>query len=254
MPIEIPDFVRKIMGSDKMRGIDNQFAEWEKKRDEERDKLAGGRQPEDKTRSNLALKFLANAENWDPTTQNKNNMFKVAKKYGGLYAGQPQSGLTGTSDLTNPDLYTAAFAGEAANVYNQGEAEKQRRVQQALGNYLAQYGDEQRMTEEQRQFYLRLKNDLLERERARQDKKEEEEFGLGDLIGPAVTIAASDRRFKKNIRRIGQLPSGLPVYTYSYKWEDVQRVGVMGDEAIESFPDAVIENGGYLYVDYSKIR
>ena len=69
---------------------------------------------------------------------------------------------------------------------------------------------------------------------------------LGSLVG-------SDRRLKKNIRLIGKSPSGLKIYAFEY----IDRFfgkhiyqGVMSDEIPNS---AVVNNGGYDKVDYSKI-
>ena len=73
--------------------------------------------------------------------------------------------------------------------------------------------------------------------------------GSGDLLMAAL----SDRRLKKNIKLIGKSPSGLKVYAFEY----INKVlgngiyqGVMSDE-IPSH--AVINNGKYDMVDYSKI-
>ena len=69
---------------------------------------------------------------------------------------------------------------------------------------------------------------------------------LGSLVG-------SDRRLKKNIKLIGKSPSGLRIYAFEYidKFfgEHIYQ-GVMSDEIPNS---AVINNGGYDRVDYSKI-
>tara|TARA_R100001443_G_scaffold12347_5_gene21944 strand:- start:183 stop:1088 length:906 start_codon:yes stop_codon:yes gene_type:complete len=71
-----------------------------------------------------------------------------------------------------------------------------------------------------------------------------------ELVG---SLAMSDRKLKKNIKLIGKSPSGLKIYAFEYidKFfgEHVYQ-GVMSDE-IPS--DAVINNGSYDKVDYSKI-
>lgn len=84
-------------------------------------------------------------------------------------------------------------------------------------------------------------------------------FGLGGTLGAAGLkalpglMAFSDIRLKRDIKRIGSLPSGLPVYTYRYLDSDTKQIGVMAHEARELFPDAVAEFGGFLAVDYSRI-
>jgi hypothetical protein len=74
-------------------------------------------------------------------------------------------------------------------------------------------------------------------------------FGLGG----AALSAFSDARLKRDISRIGSLPSGLPVYSYRYLWSNAPQVGVMAHEARELFPEAVSEMGGFLAVDYGKV-
>ena len=81
---------------------------------------------------------------------------------------------------------------------------------------------------------------------------------IGDIIGGVGTMAQSaimmsDRKLKKNIKLIGKSPSGLNIYLFKY----IDKIfgsgiyqGVMSDE-IPSY--AVINNGEYDMVDYSKI-
>jgi hypothetical protein len=76
--------------------------------------------------------------------------------------------------------------------------------------------------------------------------------GGGSLIGSM--FGASDIRLKKNIVRIGALPSGLPTYEWTYIWGGPRVRGVMAHEARELFPGAVAEFGGFLAVDYGKVR
>lgn len=79
-------------------------------------------------------------------------------------------------------------------------------------------------------------------------------FGTG-LMAYAMNPAAfaSDRRLKSNVVRIGQMASGLPIYSYTIF--GVEDVGVMADEAREMFPEAVTRvEPGFDVVDYSKIH
>lgn len=70
----------------------------------------------------------------------------------------------------------------------------------------------------------------------------------------------SDRSVKENIRRVGQLDNGLPVYAYTYEGDKQGRVqiGLMADEVEQVNPDAVGEatwyRGGRTVktVDYGK--
>lgn len=75
-------------------------------------------------------------------------------------------------------------------------------------------------------------------------------FGLG-----AAGIMASDRRVKKDVKKVGRL-MGHNLYEYQYKGErdDGRRhVGVMAQEAEKKRPDAVKEIGGVKHVDYGKL-
>ena len=81
---------------------------------------------------------------------------------------------------------------------------------------------------------------------------------LGQAIGLGTSLAGlgmmfSDARLKCDIRHIGALPSGLPVYRFRYVWGGPEHVGVMAQEAQALFPEAVIEVGGWLAVDYGRI-
>ncbi len=75
---------------------------------------------------------------------------------------------------------------------------------------------------------------------------------LVGAAGMAGMGAMSDRRLKSNIRRKGTLPSGLAWYEYDIFGRHEE--GVMAQEAMEKFPNAVaLHHSGYLMVDYSKI-
>lgn len=69
----------------------------------------------------------------------------------------------------------------------------------------------------------------------------------------AAAIAASDRRLKTNIERIGTY-RGIGVYTYDYLWGGPKQTGLMADEVETIAPEAVSTHPrGYKYVDYSKV-
>ncbi len=77
--------------------------------------------------------------------------------------------------------------------------------------------------------------------------------GLGGLLGGIAQI--SDRRLKKDIRRIATSAAGLGIYAFKYLIGGPEMVGVMADELIGTkFADAVKEGpGGFKMVDYSLI-
>lgn len=75
---------------------------------------------------------------------------------------------------------------------------------------------------------------------------------LGGLFSLGGSLLMSDRSMKKNIRRVGQLDNGLPVYSYQYKHGGPTMIGVMADEVTMTNPEAVVTHGGVSYVDYDK--
>jgi hypothetical protein len=77
---------------------------------------------------------------------------------------------------------------------------------------------------------------------------------IGNVAATAgsAAIMASDRRLKSNIVKVGQLPSGLNVYEYDIAHR--RERGVIAQEVADVFPDAVIDTGVFLMVDYSRIR
>lgn len=83
-------------------------------------------------------------------------------------------------------------------------------------------------------------------------------MGLGGTLGAAALL--SDIRTKENIKAIGWLPNGLPVYEYEYKpeWKDEaghgKFIGVMAQEVEMVQPEAIItREDGYKMVNYGAL-
>lgn len=78
--------------------------------------------------------------------------------------------------------------------------------------------------------------------------------GLGTVanIGSALW-SLSDRRMKKDIRKVGKLRNGLSVYTYKYKGDDKTIMGVMAQEVEKKKPSAVRTVGGVKYVNLGAV-
>lgn len=75
-------------------------------------------------------------------------------------------------------------------------------------------------------------------------------FGFGAKL-------LSDERMKENLKKVGMLADGTPIYSFTYKGEDTTRIGVSAQDMEEINPDAVteygLEGGGSVkYVDYGK--
>lgn len=69
--------------------------------------------------------------------------------------------------------------------------------------------------------------------------------------GPAL-LAASDRRLKSDVVRVGTTEGGVPIYDYTIFGE--RHRGVMADELEELMPEAVITHpSGFKMVDYSRL-
>ncbi|NTB01071.1 tail fiber domain-containing protein [Agrobacterium tumefaciens] len=77
--------------------------------------------------------------------------------------------------------------------------------------------------------------------------------GLFGLLGTGLTagIKYSDRRLKTDVRRVGSLDNGLPVYAYRMIGSPVTEIGLMADDVENKMPDAVHQQpNGFKMVDY----
>lgn len=87
---------------------------------------------------------------------------------------------------------------------------------------------------------------------------------FSDLVmesAKAYAASKSDKKLKTNIRKVGQLASGLNTYFWNWTEEAKKLVGnqmtfgVIAQEAIEVFPEAISkDSNGYLQVDYARIK
>jgi hypothetical protein len=82
--------------------------------------------------------------------------------------------------------------------------------------------------------------------------------GLASIAGTALGgwaqggFKMSDRRIKTDIRRVGTLDNGLPVYAYRFKSGGPVEIGVMAQEVERVRPDAVREFDGIKHVNYAR--
>jgi len=80
-------------------------------------------------------------------------------------------------------------------------------------------------------------------------------YQLGGSMAAAALMYMSDARMKHDAKRVGTLPSGIPVYEFKYHGSDTPQIGVIAQEVEEFIPNAVVRgDDGYLRVDYSKVR
>jgi hypothetical protein len=76
-------------------------------------------------------------------------------------------------------------------------------------------------------------------------------IGAGGALGGAAI--ASDRRLKKNIKRIGTHVLGIGLYTWDYLWGEPFS-GVMADEVEQVMPEAIVMHpSGFKMVNYSML-
>jgi len=80
-------------------------------------------------------------------------------------------------------------------------------------------------------------------------------------LGGAGIMAFSDIRTKENIKSVGWMPNGLPVYEYEYKpeWKNEaghgKFIGVMAQDVIKVQPEAVVHrDDGYMMVNYGALN
>jgi hypothetical protein len=74
-------------------------------------------------------------------------------------------------------------------------------------------------------------------------------FGLG----AAGVYKYSDKRLKKNIKKIGKTNDGQNLYSYKYKGSDEPQIGLMAQEVAKKKPEAVaVTPSGFLAVNYDK--
>jgi len=79
--------------------------------------------------------------------------------------------------------------------------------------------------------------------------------GLGQLGAAATPWLLSDKRTKTDIKKIGMLGQGLPLYEYRYKGDDQQQVGPMAQDVAKLVPDAVrTRPDGFKEIHVPKLR
>ena len=83
---------------------------------------------------------------------------------------------------------------------------------------------------------------------------------LAPFAGAAATVAMSDIRLKTEIKRVGELENGIPVYRWKWTNEakkivgDQGTLGVLAQEILNIMPEAVsIGSDGYYQVDYGRV-
>ena len=158
--------------------------------------------------------------------------------------GQQEAANQAKTASQAASLQTAEAKGETdvANKIAQGEAASQQREMNKQKALLDMANQENTAAQAQ----------VAATEQAKNDAWGSAIGGVGDILGSVIGIP-SDRRLKKNIKLIGYSPSGLKIHIFEYIdkfFGDSVYQGVMSDEIPNN---AIINNGGYDRVDYSKL-
>lgn len=79
-------------------------------------------------------------------------------------------------------------------------------------------------------------------------------IGGGSVMAPILSGLSflSDRKFKRDIVRVGEADNGLPIYRFKYIGSDAYQLGFMADEVETLIPDAVTKVGDISFVNYEK--
>lgn len=84
--------------------------------------------------------------------------------------------------------------------------------------------------------------------------------GIGSLLGSGGSggSTTSDIRLKKNIKRIGEIKIGIPLYEFDYIWarpDAIKNIGVMAQDVLKVLPEAVaIDKAGFMSVNYDMVH
>ena len=87
-------------------------------------------------------------------------------------------------------------------------------------------------------------------------QQQDSRFNWGGLLsgaGQAALTAFSDRRMKRNIKKLGEFSKGISWYAFRYIGDAKKRVGFMADEVKKVLPQAVHDVNGTLAVDYGMV-
>ena len=83
---------------------------------------------------------------------------------------------------------------------------------------------------------------------------EHSDVACGLPVGVAAAARHPTFAMKRDITQVGELDSGINLYSYRYLWSDTTYVGVMAHEVAAVKPEAVLRGAdGYLRVDYRRL-
>ena len=168
----------------------------------------------------------------------------------GQIAAQKSAAGIGQQEAAN-QAKKAAAAADIQTRERQGAADVANKI--AAGEQAAQQMD----LNKTQQIFQNAAQEQQTAQAAADQANAQKNQAIGDAISGGIGIigdlAGSDRKLKKNIKLIGKSPSGLNIYVFEY----INKIfgkgvyqGVMSDEIPN---DAIVNNGEYDMVDYSKL-
>ncbi len=155
-------------------------------------------------------------------------------------------------------------ANAMGNVEVQLAAQDQAFRQKALSNLLGLQDTGLAELGSNRSYSLGL-NSLLSQllnQQFLRDQANDNSSAWGDIFGKLISAGGqvgagfatkSDRRLKENIKQVDKSQSGINVYEFNYIGRPQRFRGAMADEVEKINPEAVIEESGIKFLDYSKI-
>ena len=86
-------------------------------------------------------------------------------------------------------------------------------------------------------------------------QQRQNQFNWGGLLqgGAQAAMMFSDRRMKRNIKKLGEFTKGISWYAFRYIGDAKKRIGFMADEVQKVLPQAVHDVNGVLAVDYGMV-
>ena len=168
----------------------------------------------------------------------------------GQIAAQKSAAGIGQQEAAN-QAKKAAAAADIQTRERQGAADVANKI--AAGEQAAQQMD----LNKTQQIFQNAAQEQQTAQAAADQANAQKNQAIGDAISGGIGIigdlVGSDRKLKKNIKLIGRSPSGLNIYAFEY----INKIfgkgiyqGVMSDEIPN---DAIVNNGEYDMVDYSKL-
>jgi len=182
----------------------------------------------------------------DMMQQQQANIMGSMEQAGGFDAGNIQAMMGAASQSARQ---------ASASIGQQESANQKMAAQQAAANQMA---TAQGKSEQQAREADKAANLLAMAKEDQQNAQAAVDQSTADIIGGGAGVIgglfASDRRMKKNIKKVGESPSGLNVYNYEYKNKKNGKgtfQGVMSDE-VPSYA-VVSRPGKHDMVNYSLI-